>query len=573
MQIFTASRPISELRLPYRDATQFMSEADLAFFREHFVRVDSIEDLLNKPIAFIIGEKGSGKSAFATYFSNSMDPSVTGTSLLFEKTDYDSFLSFGENLGVLRLSDYSNIWECMFLIHAISFTSHSQDAELRKDSNLRLFRELLNSFGYDQPITKFDASFGLVCWDRQAFYSELKKIFPFSPDRSVNLPDTMPSDFRTYLSALRGFLTRIVKETPNPERKHLIFIDGLDVQSFDFSASGTGDSKLQTICISGLVDASWKLNRDTLLKRFGSFLRIVVLLRPDIFERVGLHNMGTKLADNSIFLNWNTKPRDFKSSDFFKIANNLLKPLVVSLDHSRSSDVNSSDDSESASYVKQSGVDSNDDVFIRLADSPWDAVFDRMYVTPSKKTRHSFVEFLYNSFNRPRDLVAFLDIVRITMNQESRGDEIHVDPRIFNNPILRQKYAEYLKTELKDAISFYYSVNDFDIMEKFFEFLSEEIDRFEFSHGSYEKAFFRLKKYISDSQIKASSIYDTPDGFLQFLYEQNIVGAITQGAKTIITQFAMSVRNSSTLRPRVPSAEKYRLHGGVARALYPTRIR
>ncbi|WP_152982026.1 P-loop ATPase, Sll1717 family [Prosthecomicrobium hirschii] len=556
---YRPTNPISTLRLPYRDATQFMSQSDLQFFKENFVRLNSIEELLNKPSVFIIGDKGSGKSAFATYFSNSMDLSVNGTSLLFEKTDYDSFSNFAKGSGDLRMADYSGIWTSLLLVHLLSFLAHSSSELYRKDDKLQRFKEILNSFGHDQPLARFGASFDLVCWNRESFYSALKERFPPSADRPVGLPQQMPTDFRTYLSSLNGFLARLVKDCPDPDKKYFAFIDGLDVQSFEFSLNSSGNEKLQTICISGLVDAAWKLNRDVLFKKFNHDVRVVVLIRPDIFERVGFHNTGTKLADNAIFLNWNTKARGFEHSEFFKIANRLLEPLVTTTLSDDSPDVGSS----SAP---------NDEEHAVISDCPWNAVFNTMFVTNSKKYRHTFVEFLYNSFSRPRDLVVFLDTVKTTMSDRNIGDQLTVNAKIFRDPILRQKYSEYLKSEVKDAISFYYSNADFDIMEKFFEFLSEELTYFEFSHSDYEKAFARLNQYISDSKAKAAPIYDTPDGFLQFLYEQNIIGAITKGAKSTITLFAMSVRNSSTLRPRVPSADRYRLHGGVARALYPSRI-
>lgn len=521
-----------------------MSRSDIEFFQASFVKIPALEKITSEPAVFIIGDKGSGKSAFATYFSNSLDSRASGLSIVFDKSDYDSFLAFQSEISNMLFMDYSNIWEVMFLLHLLSFKIQiDQQAKGELSEDLSVLANLLQRFGHDQPIERFSASFNLICWNRTDFFDALCSAYPPKTSRSVNLPLTMPADFRTYLTALKNFLSRLLRDSGVPTKTFLLFVDGLDVQAFHATGSDVATAHLQSVCIGGLVDAAWRVNKDLLLKHFDKFLRIVVLLRPDIFERVGLHNMGTKLADNAVYLDWFTRPKTYQASPLFSVANNLLRPLV-----------SETEDPHSFS-------------------SPWFALFQDPVVTRSGKRRDSFVEVMYNSFYRPRDLVAFLEILRATTVELSGGNGKTFEVGLFRHSLLRDRYSQYLKLELKDAVSFYYRQEDFDLLEKLFEFLSGDLNSFEFKRSAFEKAYRRLSEYIAESGIEASDIYKNPDTLLQFLYEQNVVGAITTGGSGVpIAMFCVNVRNQSSLRPRVPSVDLYRLHGGVSRALYPSRI-
>src|SRR5262249_18339447 len=100
----------------------------------------------------------------------------------------------------------------------------------------------------------------------------------------------------------------------------LIFIDGIDVRPPDIAYSDYFD------CVRGLTEAVWAVNNDFLanIKDSRGRIRIVLLVRPDIFLRTELHNANTKLRDNSVFLNWSTTYKDYRGSLLFRVADHLL---------------------------------------------------------------------------------------------------------------------------------------------------------------------------------------------------------------------------------------------------------
>jgi len=77
----------------------------------------------------------------------------------------------------------------------------------------------------------------------------------------------------------------------------VVFIDGIDVRPSDISYEDYFE------CIRGLVESVWTLNTGFLanIKDSPGRIRVVLLVRPDTFVRTGLHNLNTKLRDNSVF--------------------------------------------------------------------------------------------------------------------------------------------------------------------------------------------------------------------------------------------------------------------------------
>jgi len=81
------------------------------------------------------------------------------------------------------------------------------------------------------------------------------------------------------------------------DNDHIIFIDGIDVRPSDIAYSDYFE------CIRGLTEGVWSINNDFLgnIKGSKGRIRIVLLVRPDTFLKTGLHNLNTKLRDNSVF--------------------------------------------------------------------------------------------------------------------------------------------------------------------------------------------------------------------------------------------------------------------------------
>ena len=84
------------------------------------------------------------------------------------------------------------------------------------------------------------------------------------------------------------------------KNNQIIFIDGIDIRP------GLIPYDEYLDCIKGLADAVWSLNNDFFpsIKDSKGRFRCVLLLRPDIFNSIGLQNMTNKIRDNSVYLDW-----------------------------------------------------------------------------------------------------------------------------------------------------------------------------------------------------------------------------------------------------------------------------
>lgn len=64
-------KSIGELNLGYSDAENYLARERKKMFSDIFVKNSYLEKLLEPTTYFLIGEKGTGKTAYATYLANS----------------------------------------------------------------------------------------------------------------------------------------------------------------------------------------------------------------------------------------------------------------------------------------------------------------------------------------------------------------------------------------------------------------------------------------------------------------------------------------------------------------------
>lgn len=50
----------------------------------------------------------------------------------------------------------------------------------------------------------------------------------------------------------------------------------------------------------------------------------MLLIRPDIFDQMGLHNMNNKLNENCVLLEWRTTYRHYRTSGLFEVVDKLF---------------------------------------------------------------------------------------------------------------------------------------------------------------------------------------------------------------------------------------------------------
>ena len=129
----SAMIPISQLRLGFSDAENYKRIENKELFNQVFVRNNTLEQIFDPSISFVIGEKGTGKTAYAVYISNTAYRQHTATIKYIRETEYQKFVALMRERQ-LGLSDYANIWK--------SIISLMIAQQIREEKNATLFTRL-----------------------------------------------------------------------------------------------------------------------------------------------------------------------------------------------------------------------------------------------------------------------------------------------------------------------------------------------------------------------------------------------------------------------------------------------
>jgi hypothetical protein len=75
-----------------------------------------------------------------------------------------------------------------------------------------------------------------------------------------------------------------------------------------------------------LAQAAWSLNSEHFanIKDSRGRIKIMILLRPDIFSSLGYQNPNAKVRDNAIFLDWRTTYQDYRGSRIFRLVDGIF---------------------------------------------------------------------------------------------------------------------------------------------------------------------------------------------------------------------------------------------------------
>jgi hypothetical protein len=311
---------------------------------------------------------------------------------------------------------------------------------------------------------------------------------------------------------------------------HILFIDGIDIRPSDIQYSEYLE------CVKGLANAVWSINNDVFssIKDSKGRLRAVLLIRPDIFNSIGLQNQNNKIRDNSVLLDWRTTYPSYRKSAIFKMADRLLS--------------------------------SQQETKLKLGE-PWDHYFpyDTRNVYAEFENPSSFIEFLRYSLYRPRDIVTMLMILQENFSLQHKDDSEVFSKRDFNNLDFKRKLSQYFLGEVKDQMSFYYSTADYEIFLKFFEFLN---GTWHFTYKEYLLAYISFIDFINENEIPKPAFCETADGFLQFLYDLNVIGYVEDTIDNqVLVRLCFRERDYSNISPKIKTHLRYDIHYGLRRAL------
>ena len=516
--------PIKDLNLGFNDAINYRRRENKTAFSQLFIKNDKLDDLMKLSNYFLLGDKGTGKTAYAVWLSNNEYKNTRSTLNYIGETEYQKFVTLKKEKN-LTLSDYTNIWKVIILLLV---SKHLYETEGKES--------LINKY------VKFRAvNSAIDDYYEDAFSPEIMNVMEFVSDSSVtaklmseyaNVEGGVKTKktfsegkYQTNLLYIQRKFEGALKSL-KLQKNHTIFIDGIDLRP-------TGiDYEDYLECVKGLANAVWQINNDffSTINDSKGRIKATILLRPDIFNAIGLQNANNRIRDNAVFLDWRIPYNRFEQSELYRIPNRLLSI----------------------------GQDKTLDI-----DSFWDNYFPYTVNVQGKK-EHSFISFLRFSYFRPRDIVTLLNILK-ELHIESGCKRNYFIEEDFRDPHFRRRYSEYLLGEAKDHLSFYYSDADYDWFLKFFEFLRGD---YKFTYAEYSSCYSKYLVFIDEHTDVRPAFLSGEVDFLQFLYELNIISCIEEAADGKKFFFwCFKDRNVSNINPRVKTNCRYEIFYGLGKAL------
>lgn len=526
--------PINELTFGFSDAENYRRRENKELFNKIFLRTDALDKIKKQNTYFLVGEKGTGKTAYAVYLSNSPSDELLAVHKFIRETDYLKFISLKKEHN-LSLSEYTDIWKVIIL--------------------LIVSREIYDKLGILQQIVqypKFKAiNKAIDEYYQTAFSPEILNALQFVENSSIAAELVSKSEvleaglkaeesvqttrnlhvFQTSLLYLQRKMEDAIRSLKLP-KDFYIFIDGIDIRPNSVPYSEYLD------CVKGLANAVWSLNNDFFanIKDSKGRVKSVLLLRHDIFNSLGLQNRNTKLKDNSVVLNWITDYGKHRNSELFYLADRIF-----------------SSQQASPSAIGQC----------------WDHYFpfEAQSLDYNRTEPTSFVVFLRYSYHRPRDILTMLDIVG--EQHKVSGKKSVFTYEDVSTSYFKETYGNYLLGEIRDSLSFYYDEREFELFLKFFEFLD---GKRRFSFDEYEFSFEQFQKHIEGSGQKTPDFMRSSEEFLQFLYDQNVLCFIEQTMDESFIRWCFRERNANNASPKVKVGLTYEIHYGLANTLNTGKI-
>lgn len=517
-------KPISELQQIKGDAYEYYntsSQQDSLF--EKIFLVDEIMDEIKSPDKyFVIGEKGSGKTAYAVYLSNHPSADLKSKIKLVENTVYDKFVTMKQNKS-LDMSTYKDIWVNMiYLVLCEEIRDLIQNNPLKYRHYMSLTKAI-EKFYSNAFKPEFINALEFVDKSNASVNTMIENgVFSLAGNAEEEFTQKyVEQSYQLSLMKLKDGFEKALQPL-NMRNKFILFIDGIDARPTHIS------NKEYIDCLKGLVNAVITLNC-SFLKGLG--IKIALLIRPDILYSMSIHNMNQKIRDNAVLLKWVTTYKNYRESKLFTIADSYL--------------------------AKQQDIPYECGVC-------WDSYFPYKVRNKYNKRlgRHlsddSFVGLLRYSLYKPRDILTMLN------EFVSVGTGVSFKYRDFNNIIAN--YSEYLKGELKDYMLIYMSEEDYSNFYNFFDLF----DNVKFSYDEFVKIHKKFIESLKDLNRAIPYKMETPAETLQLLYDSNIICCEEQvykfGKLRNIMSWSYKERNYANIQPEVKRKGTYRFHSAYARA-------
>jgi hypothetical protein len=475
-------KPVLDINAGFGDAENYQLRENKDLFNHIFVKNDFLEALFTSSANFLIGEKGTGKTAYAVFLSNNNYRDTKANLRYIRETDYQKFVALKREKQ-LQLSDYVAIWKVVILL-LLSKALTRDELDHNPFSKSQKMKDILQAIDhYYSNAFSPEIVNALVFVEHSKTAAELVSKYLKVGGEASSSATFNESRYQINLLYLENKFKKAISGIKIKDN-HFLFIDGIDVRPSEITYNGYLE------CVKGLADAVWSLNNDFFanIKDSPGRFRVILLVRPDIFNSIGLQNMTNKVRDNSVFLDWRTTYPTYRSSQIFALADRLFA-------------------------VQQ------EEKTIQLGQA-WDYYFpwQSPSTSPSRQFDEPFVDFLRFSYSRPRDIVTMVSLLQDEVRKRERTECFRQQD--FLSDSFQNRYSDYLMGGVRDQLAFYYDNADYEMFLRFFTFLES---RAEFTFEQYQRGYKKFSEFVLNNHPALPAFVESEDRFLQFLYDTNII--------------------------------------------------
>lgn len=469
-----------------------------------------------------MGEKGSGKTAYAIYMQNNKYKDHFCHVTTMTETQYHRFIQLKKN-GKLDYSDYANIWRSMLLfIVARTIMVENKDLWSSLTGKFKKLEKSIKHWTENSMSPEVETAFNAITKASESANLANKHVGGLatsisneSSSNSIQIKHHLlesETNFKEALSSLKL------------QRNNILFFDGIDYRPEQIPYN----EYIQ--CIKGLGEAVWQLNSEFFptVRDSKGRIKIVLLVRPDVFHALNLYNSNSRFQDNTVFLEWSTTEKEYKTSNLYEMAGKY--------------------------FASQQN----------FTCSPADAW--NHYYEGQSKDAPVFRKLLRTCFQKPRDVLTFIRLTRNQAMKSGRGSTSEFGHESISSHSFSRNYSDYLLGEARNYAAFYMTQEDFAKYVKFFQFLN---GNHTFKFEVFEAAYVRFKAWANGETFDATTYLRDATSLLQLFYDMNIIGYYeeAQDKSERFVHWSYRDRSLNNISPKVKSEVMLTLNPGISKSL------
>lgn len=463
----------TDIEFPFDEAENYLQSANKEKMNKFFYKGDVYEKLKYDTTYYLVGDKGSGKTAYSAYFcNNQIEGHIKSKFYQISVDDYNKIIQMKAD-GKLDYTHYVTLWKAIILIKICSSLDPNEISIFGKKGYKKI-TEILKKYKF----TKFTLdSFSPVSFmDSSEFQQDIGVDFEKSGvapkvKQTKRAANQVTVQKNVYNDNWVAFVNEITDEISKLRltNTHYLFIDGIDSRPSDI------DFESYSACVYPLIRAVYEVNTTIFSKirdRNKGRLQIILLTRLDIFLQAGLSNPGSKLQDNCAYIDWNTSENNYEKSKIYNVVNNMLSQQDKNLN--------------------------------------WKSFFD-FKINRGRNSFDSFIYFLRLTTGKPRDFVRAMRIIQEQCDRQNCSPT----PSIIEGDEFQKAYSMYFVDKIRTALSFTYKKEEVDAL---FDFL-RTIGKRTLKKGEIEKCYnnYKFKEQLDQSFCDFNNL-------MKVMFDNNMIG-------------------------------------------------